>query len=83
MEEEITINVLVPPNSPTLSQALKDKIDQEHPANKIAFKKSPDKYCHVHVSGGTCSAATWWAVNKLVLQVERRHRPAKVAHAVR
>jgi len=77
MEEEVIINVLVPPNSPTLSQALRDKFAEEHLANKVAFVKSPDKFCHVHVNGGICGAETWWAVNKLVLQVERKHRSSR------
>ena len=81
MEEEVIINVLVPQNSPALSQALQDKLAEEHLAGKIAFKKSPDKFCHVHVNGGICGADTWWAINKLVLQVERGHRSRRVAHA--
>ena len=83
MEEEITISVLVPPNSPILSQDLRDTIGRERPGNTIAFKKSPDKYCHVHVDGGICPADTWWAINKLVLQVERRHRSGRAVHAIR
>ena len=77
MEEEVTISVLVPPDNPSLSKALKGKIEEEQIEQRIVFKKSPDKYCHVHVGGGVCEAKTWWAINKLVLQVERRHRVSK------
>jgi len=77
MQEEVTISVLVPPNNPSLSEALRGKIKEEHIAEKVVFRKSPDKYCHVHVGGGVCGAKTWWAINKLVLQVERRHKAGR------
>lgn len=83
MDEEIMISVLVPPNSPALSQALKATIENERHGKKVAFKKSPDRFCHVQVGGGICPAETWWAINKLVLQVERRHRSNKPLETVK
>ena len=75
--EEVTISVLVPPDNPSLSEALRGKIQEERIAEKIVFKKSPDKFCHVQVGGGVRESKIWWAINKLVLQVERRHRMGK------
>ena len=73
MAEEAIITVLVPSDKCALSKELRGTLKKQCPGNEITFRTSPDNDCHVLV-GGVCPVDTWWPINRLVLEVERRHQ---------
>lgn len=75
MEKRAIFSVFAPASDPSLVQDLKESIEKESPGTMIVFKKSPDEHCHVVLTDALSGIANWWAVRKIVLQVEQRHHP--------
>ena len=42
------------------------------------MKKTGGDFCHIEVAGGPSRMETWWAVRRIVSEVELRHNSGRV-----
>ena len=48
------------------------------PRSRASVKNSPKDYCCIEVAGGQSRMETWWAVRRIVSEVELRHKSGRV-----
>jgi len=70
--------LLVPPSHLTLAQDLTNTIRTKCPRSRASVKKTGGDFCHIEVAGGPSRLETWWAVRRIVSEVELRHNSGRV-----
>ena len=72
-----SFSVFVPPNNLTLAKDLWDTIRLRCPRSGMSLRKSASDYC-IQIAGGPSRQETWWAVRRIVSEVEQRHNTGRV-----
>lgn len=77
-----TISLIVPPNNSAFMQDLRNSIMMGGYRSTINLDTVADNNCRVEVGIGTSRTATWWAVKKIVSQVEDRQKTGRVVEFI-
>ena len=78
MLEKQSFSVLVPPSHRILAQDLTNTIRSKCPRSRASVKNSTGDYCCIEVASGRSRMETWWAVKRIVSEVELRHKSGRV-----